>query len=106
MSLVNFNSDKDNSLCVIRNIERASFFAVLLLASCLKYNKLFRLIYCNSIVTIDKDGKIHISMSNIDADNAQEVTINLPDVKAKKAVGEILTSANLTDCNSFENPIM
>ena len=52
----------------------------------------------------DKDGKIHISMSNIDADNAQEVTINLPDVKAKKAVGEILTSANLTDYNSFENP--
>ena len=52
----------------------------------------------------DKDGKIHISMSNIDAENAQEVTINLPDVKAKKAVGEILTSANLTDYNSFENP--
>lgn len=52
----------------------------------------------------DKDGKIHISMSNIDADNAQEITINLPDVKAKKAVGEILTSANLTDYNSFENP--
>lgn len=26
------------------------------------------------------------------------------DVKAKKAVGEILTSANLTDYNSFENP--
>ena len=52
----------------------------------------------------DKDGKIHISISNIDADNSQEVTINLPDVKAKKAVGEILTSPNLTDYNSFEKP--
>ena len=51
-----------------------------------------------------KNGKIHISMSNIDADNAQEVTISLPGIEAKKAVGEILTSANLTDYNSFENP--
>ena len=29
-------------------------------------------------------------MSNVDADNAQEVTINLSGTKAKKAVGEIL----------------
>ena len=39
-----------------------------------------------------------------DADNAQEITVNLPDVNAKKAIGEILTSANLTDYNSFEKP--
>ena len=52
----------------------------------------------------DQNGKIHISMSNVDADNAQEVTINLSGTKAKKAVGEILTSTNLTDYNSFENP--
>ncbi|EKU89301.1 hypothetical protein HMPREF9447_03626 [Bacteroides oleiciplenus YIT 12058] len=56
MLLVNFNSDKDNSLCVIRNIDRVSFFSPLLPASCLKYNKSFRLIYCNSIVTIDLVG--------------------------------------------------
>ena len=52
----------------------------------------------------DPNGKIHISMSNVDADNAQEVTINLSGTKAKKAVGEILTSTNLTAYNSFENP--
>ena len=52
----------------------------------------------------DKNGIIHLSLSNVDADNAQEVTINLPDVKASKATGEILTSTNLTDYNSFENP--
>lgn len=34
----------------------------------------------------------------------RKLSINLPDVKAKKAVGEILTSANLTDYNSFEDP--
>lgn len=52
----------------------------------------------------DKDGVIHISLSNVDADSNQEVTINLPGIKASKAVGEILTSANLTDYNSFEKP--
>lgn len=33
-----------------------------------------------------------------------EITVNLGDTKMKKAVGEILTSAKLTDYNSFENP--
>ena len=40
----------------------------------------------------DPNGKIHISMSNVDADNAQEVTINLSGTKAKKAVGELSVS--------------
>ncbi len=52
----------------------------------------------------NEKGTIHISISNIDADNPREVTINLPGVKAKKAVGEILASAALTDHNTFENP--
>ena len=51
-----------------------------------------------------KDGVIHISLSNVDADEAQEITINLGDTKAKKAVGEILTASKLTDYNSFEKP--
>ncbi len=33
----------------------------------------------------DKNGIIHISFSNVDADNAQEITVNLPEVKATKA---------------------
>ena len=52
----------------------------------------------------DKNGKIHISLSNVDVDNEQEVIVNLPGVQAKKAVGEMLTSAQITDYNSFENP--
>ncbi|MDR0962824.1 MAG: alpha-N-arabinofuranosidase [Mediterranea sp.] len=52
----------------------------------------------------DKAGKIHISLSNIDADNEQTVTINLQGVKATKATGEILTAKNLTDHNTFEQP--
>ncbi len=49
-------------------------------------------------------GVIHVSISNVDAENPQTVTINLPSVKAKTAVGEILTSAAITDHNTFENP--
>lgn len=52
----------------------------------------------------DKNGIVHISLSNVDADNAQTVTINIPEVKAKAVTGQILTSKNLTDYNSFENP--
>ncbi len=52
----------------------------------------------------DKNGIVHISLSNVDADNAQTVTINIPGLKAKGITGEILTSKNLTDHNTFENP--
>ena len=52
----------------------------------------------------DKNGKVHLSISNVDVENAQEVIVNLPGIEAKKAVGEILTSKNVTDYNSFENP--
>ena len=40
----------------------------------------------------------------MDVDNAQQVTVHLNGVKATKAIGEILTSAQLTDYNSFEQP--
>lgn len=52
----------------------------------------------------DSEGKIHVSLSNVDLDNTQEITINLPGIKATKAVGEMLTSKNISDFNSFENP--
>lgn len=52
----------------------------------------------------DKEGKIHVSISNVDADNAQDITINLPNVKLNSVSGQVLTSKNLTDHNTFENP--
>jgi len=52
----------------------------------------------------NKNGVIHISLSNVDADNGQEITVELPGLKGKKVSGEILTSANLTDHNTFEKP--
>ena len=52
----------------------------------------------------DSTGKVHISMSNIDLKNNQTVSINLADLKMKKATGEILTAKSITDYNSFEEP--
>lgn len=57
-----------------------------------------------SATASQKDGKIHISLSNISMDKEQTITINLPGVKATKASGEILTSAKIDDMNTFENP--
>lgn len=47
-------------------------------------------------------GIIHISLSNVDADNAQEISINLDGSNKKSVSGEILTSGKLTDHNTFE----
>ena len=49
-------------------------------------------------------GIIHISLSNVDADNAQEISINLDGSNKKSVSGEILTSGKLTDHNTFEQP--
>ena len=52
----------------------------------------------------DQQGKIHISLSNVDLQNAQDVSISLQGVDAKKVTGEILTAANITDHNTFDKP--
>jgi len=52
----------------------------------------------------DAAGKVHISLVNLDADKAIEVKTSLGDIKWNTVKGQILTSANLTDINTFENP--
>ena len=50
----------------------------------------------------DGAGRVHVSLSNLDADNVHEVTVDLEAVsKSSKAVGEILASKNITDHNEF-----
>ena len=63
-----------------------------------------RLPLVSATASKDKNGKIHISLSNVDVENEQEVIVNLPEVKVTKAVGEILTSDKIDDYNTFENP--
>lgn len=52
----------------------------------------------------NKDGVVHISLSNVDLDNAQDVTIDISALKAKAVTGQMLTAKNMTDHNTFENP--
>ena len=46
----------------------------------------------------------HISLVNIDANKAQDITININGAAYKSVTGRILTSDKLQNYNSFENP--
>ncbi len=52
----------------------------------------------------DSLGTTHISIVNIDAKNAQTVTLNIEGAKYNSITGRILTSAKLQDDNTFDNP--
>lgn len=52
----------------------------------------------------DKEGLVHISLVNIDVQNAQEVSIDLKGIEASKVTGTILTTKEITDCNTFDKP--
>lgn len=52
----------------------------------------------------DPSGKMHISLTNIDNKNSQEVIIGLTGFKATQVKGRILTSSKVQDHNTFDNP--
>ncbi|QMU30867.1 alpha-N-arabinofuranosidase [Adhaeribacter radiodurans] len=52
----------------------------------------------------DAKGLTHISLTNIDSKNAQEVSIDMPSAKNGGVTGRVLASGKLQDYNSFENP--
>jgi alpha-N-arabinofuranosidase len=52
----------------------------------------------------NKEGVTHISLTNIHARDAQEITIDLRGAKYASVNGRILTAATLQDYNSFEAP--
>ncbi|HEX3024238.1 MAG TPA: alpha-L-arabinofuranosidase C-terminal domain-containing protein [Chitinophagaceae bacterium] len=52
----------------------------------------------------DKNGITHISLTNVDASKAKEVTIELKGGNYKKVSGRILTSDKLQNFNSFDAP--
>ncbi len=51
-----------------------------------------------------KNGVTHITLANIDLDSERNIKLNLSGLKIKSATGRILTSKNITDCNTFEKP--
>jgi alpha-N-arabinofuranosidase len=52
----------------------------------------------------DAEGKIHVSLVNIDPNNQQTISIELRGAKARKVSGKVLTSARINDYNSFDKP--
>jgi alpha-N-arabinofuranosidase len=52
----------------------------------------------------DKNGLTHISLVNIDANKAQDISIDVTGAVYKSVTGRILTSEKLQNYNSFENP--
>ena len=58
----------------------------------------------SSTASRDKEGRIHLSLSNIDLENPVTVTIKLDGVSAKTVTGRILTTDHIDTCNTFEAP--
>ncbi len=50
------------------------------------------------------NGLTHITLTNIDPNNSQEINLETKGIKFKTIKGRILTSELLTDHNTFENP--
>ena len=54
--------------------------------------------------SIDESGKMHVSVVNIDNKHDQKVELDLKGFAAKKVTGRILTSSDIRDHNTFDNP--
>jgi len=52
----------------------------------------------------DASGKVHISLVNLDLHNNITISTNLKGIQWKSVSGQILTSANITDINTFDHP--
>ncbi len=52
----------------------------------------------------DATGKVHISLVNLDLHNNITISTGLKGIQWKTVTGQILTSANITDINTFEQP--
>lgn len=52
----------------------------------------------------DANEKVHISFTNIDTKNGTVISIDLNELDLKNMTGSLLSSKNLQDHNSFENP--
>lgn len=54
--------------------------------------------------SMNDEGKVHISLVNIDAHKPQSIELDVSALTLKKVTGEILASEKLGDHNTFENP--
>ena len=58
----------------------------------------------NGSASIDNDGRLHISLCNIDPKSEHRVSCELIKYTATKATGRILTADAMNACNTFDDP--
>ncbi len=57
-----------------------------------------------SVSASQKNGAIHITLTNIDLESGRDIKLNLSGLKSNQVTGKLLTSKNINDHNTFENP--
>lgn len=57
-----------------------------------------------SVSASEKNGEVTVSMCNISLESDEELEIDLRDGDFVSAKAQLLTSKNMTDCNTFESP--
>jgi alpha-N-arabinofuranosidase len=67
-------------------------------------NGIRRIPSVSASASIDQDGKVHISLANLNPNKPVTVTCPVIGDTFKTITGEVLTSAEMNSCNSFENP--
>jgi alpha-L-arabinofuranosidase len=58
----------------------------------------------NGSASIDSQGRVHVTLVNLDPNKPYRFNTTLQNIKWNTVTGQILTSARLTDINTFENP--
>jgi alpha-N-arabinofuranosidase len=54
--------------------------------------------------SVDKDGKVHVSLANLNPNKSITVTCPVIGDTFKKVTGEVLTASEMSSFNSFESP--
>ncbi|HUI30825.1 MAG TPA: alpha-L-arabinofuranosidase C-terminal domain-containing protein [Candidatus Acidoferrales bacterium] len=58
----------------------------------------------NASASLDNDGRVHISLCNVDPDASEKISIRFLKFDGDKISGKILTAARMNAENTFENP--
>jgi alpha-N-arabinofuranosidase len=58
----------------------------------------------NASASRDKEGKLHLSVVNLDPNHTAEITTNIEGLAASKITGEVLTASTMNAMNTFDNP--
>ena len=59
----------------------------------------------DAIAARGKDGKVWLSLTNLDPGRAADVNVAVPGVAAGRALGEVLTAASFNTVNTYEEPV-